>query len=82
MDYKKPKYPRRRRLTKEDEKLAQRIKELRTQQGLSQEELSGRLGHNLAYIAYIETLRSGLSLPILYKLAKVLQVQVRDLFTF
>jgi len=74
--------PRRRKLRREDKKLAKRIRELRIERKMSQEELSLRLGHNVSYIAYVETHRSGLSLPTLYKIAKIFKVQVRDLFTF
>ncbi|HUW22395.1 MAG TPA: helix-turn-helix transcriptional regulator [Candidatus Bathyarchaeia archaeon] len=76
------KQPRRRKLKREDKKLAKRIREVRKERGLSQEELSLRLGHNVSYIAYVETNRSGVSLPTLYKIAKILKVKVRDLFTF
>ncbi len=78
----KKRYPKRRKLIKEDRKLSQRIRELRTEQKMTQEELSGRLGRNLSYIAFIESGRNGLSLPVLYRLAKVFGVKVRDLVTF
>lgn len=70
----------RRKLTREDKKLAKRIRELRIERGLTQEELSGLLGASLSYIAYIETHRRGLSLPMLYKVAKVLSVPMAKLF--
>ena len=46
-------------LTKEDKRLAQRIKEIRGEKRMSQEELSNRIGANLSYIAYLETGRRG-----------------------
>ena len=55
---------------------------MRIERGLSQEELSLRLGFNVSYIAYVETHRSGVSLPTLYKIAKIFEVKVKDLFTF
>ncbi len=70
----------RRKLTREDKKLAGNIRRLRIERGLTQEELSGMLGANLSYIAYIETHRRGLSLPMLYKIAKLLGVSVAKLF--
>lgn len=70
----------RRKLTREDKKLAKKIRGLRIKQGLTQEKLSGLLGANLSYIAYIETHRRGFSLPMLYKVAKVLGVPVAKLF--
>ncbi len=70
----------RRKLTPNDKKLARTLKGLRVERGLSQEELAGRMGANLSYIAYVETLRRGMSLPMVYKAAQVLGVKVKDLF--
>ena len=72
----------RRKLNKYDKALAKKIRALRIEQGLSQEELAGRLGVNLSYITYIETLRRGMSLPMVYKVAQILGVKVKDLFEF
>ena len=69
-----------RKLTRGDKKLAKRIRGLRIKQGLTQEKLSVLLGANPSYIAYIETHRRGLSLPMLYKVAKILDVPVAKLF--
>ncbi len=81
--YTQKKTIRRRKLSKEDKKLAQRIRRLRIERGITQEDLSGRLGHNLSYMAYIETYRSGLSLKTVYKIAKILGVKkLKDLFDF
>ncbi len=76
------KAPRRRKLSKEDKKLADRIRALRLERNITQEELSGRLGFNLSYIAYVETYRSGVSLPTVFKLARLFGVEVKDLFEF
>ncbi len=75
-------FPRRRNLTREDKRIADRIRKLRLERGITQEELSARLGHNLSYITYVETYRSGLSLPTLYKIAKILGVKLRELIDF
>ena len=69
-------------LTNEDKKLSQRIKELRKEKEISQEELSNRIGANLSYVVYFETGRRGTSLPKLYKIAKALGVKTKDLFDF
>lgn len=61
----------RRNLKREDKQLANQIRALRTTQGMTQEELSARLG-----------LSRGLSLPVVYRIAKVFGVRVRDLFRF
>jgi DNA-binding XRE family transcriptional regulator len=71
-----------RKLTREDRALGERIQLLRRKRELTQEELSERLGKNASYIAYIETHRRGLSLPMVYKIARVLKVKLRDLFDF
>jgi len=74
--------PKQRKLTKEDKALAEKIQRLRREQGLSQEELSVKLGKHASYIVYIETGRRGLSLPMVYKLARILRVAVKELFDF
>lgn len=71
-----------RQLSKEDHLLADRIKELREQTGLSQQKLSQMIGKYDSYIAYIEERRRGLSLTSLYAVAKALKVKVGDLFVF
>ena len=81
MDAKKT-VKKRRKLRVQDKKLAQRIRELRIENNMTQEELGEKLKVNLSYVAYIETFRRGVSLPILYKVAKVFNVKVKDLFTF
>jgi transcriptional regulator with XRE-family HTH domain len=73
---------RRRKLTREDKRIADRIRKLRLERRITQEDLSARLGHNLSYIAYVETYRSGVSLPTLYKIAKIFGVKLRDLIDF
>lgn len=78
----KGRYHKRRKLTCSDLKLAERIRQIRKERGFTQEKLAENLGLNLSYIAYIETGKRGLSLPVLYKMARVLKVKVRDLFTF
>jgi transcriptional regulator with XRE-family HTH domain len=69
-----------RKLTREDRKLAKRIKDLRRQRGMSQYDLSLLLGKNHNYISYIETGRRAVSLPMVYRIAKALRVSVKDLF--
>lgn len=75
-------YPmtKRRRLRREDKQLADRIRALRQAQGMTQEELSARIGVSPTYIAHVETHRRGLSLPVLYRLAKVFGIPLRDFF--
>jgi len=77
----KAKKPARRKLTREDVLLAQRIKQLRKERGLSQEELSDILGMNTLYITQVEAKQQGLSLPMLYRIAKVLNIPLSALFS-
>jgi len=77
----KAKKPARRKLTREDVLLAQRIKQLRKERGLTQEELSDILGMNTLYITQVEAKQQGLSLPMVYRIAKVLNVTLSELFS-
>jgi len=79
---KQPKKPARRVLTKEDRLLAQRIKQLRKQLGLTQEELSDLLSMNTSYITQVEAKQQGLSLPMVYRLAKVFHLTLQEFFSF
>src|SRR5205085_784922 len=76
------KKPARRALNKEDVLLAQRIKQLRRERGLTQEELSDLLGKHALYITQVEAKQQGLSLPMLYKIAKVFNLSLKELFSF
>lgn len=71
----------RRKLTKEDVLLAQRIKQLRQERGFTQEELSDLLGMNTAYITQVEAKQQGLSLPMVYRLAKIFHLSLHELFS-
>ncbi len=74
--------PARRKLTKEDKLLARKIKQLRKSRGLTQGELSDLIGMNTSYITQVETGQQGLSLPMVYRLAKVFDVSLENLFSF
>ncbi len=76
------KKPARRELTKEDALLAQRIKKLRRERGLTQEELSDLLGMNALYITQVEAKQQGLSLPMVYRIAKIFNLSLQDFFSF
>src|SRR6266487_1915511 len=77
----KAKKPARRKLIKEDMLLAQRIKQFRKERGLTQEELSDILGMNTLYITQVEAKQQGVSLPMVYRIAKVLNIPLRALFS-
>jgi DNA-binding XRE family transcriptional regulator len=82
LTHNKAKKPARRKLAKEDTLLAGRIKQLRKARGLTQEELSDVLGMNTLYITQVEAKQQGLSLPMVYRIAKVLHVPLKELFSF
>lgn len=82
MEVNKKEYHKRRKLTCNDLRLSARIRQLRKERGLTQEKLAENLGLNISYVAYIETGKRGLSLPVLFKVAKVFKVKVKDLFNF
>jgi transcriptional regulator with XRE-family HTH domain len=76
------KRPARREFMKEDVLLAKRIKRLRRDRGLTQEELSDLLGMNTSYITQVEAKQQGLSLPMVYRLAKIFHLSLSEFFSF
>jgi Predicted transcriptional regulators len=74
--------PARRKLTKEDKFIAQRIKQLRKARGLTQEELSEILAMNTSYITQVEAGHQGLSLPMIYLVTKIFHLSLKDFFSF
>jgi transcriptional regulator with XRE-family HTH domain len=64
------------------ELLGSRIKELRKSKGLSQNELSEKVGIDSKHLSRIEVGRGYPSLDTLDKAAKALDVEIRDFFEF
>ena len=62
--------------------LANNIKKYRKQKGLSQNELAECLGISREHLAKIETTKRCMSLKLLFKLSEILDILMRDLFTF
>lgn len=62
------------------ELLGARIKELRKTRGLSQEELSEKIGIDPKHLSRIEVGSSYPSLGTIERIAKALEVEVKDLF--
>lgn len=62
------------------QKVGKNIKRLREKRGLSQEELAHRTGLYRTYIGHLENARYSPSAYVLYKIAKALKVELRDLF--
>lgn len=63
-------------------KLGKRIQYLRQQRGLSQENLAEALNIAPTSLSYVETGRGFMSLPTLEKLAKVLDIEIYEIFRF
>ncbi len=59
--------------------IGQRIRKFRKAHGLSQEELSEKVGISTTHMSHIETGNTKLSLPVLVLLAQILQVRTDDL---
>lgn len=60
--------------------LGRRIKRLREERGLSQEELAGRSDIHVTYLSGVENGKRNPSLLILYRLAEALEVSLSSLF--
>ena len=65
-----------------DKQLADKIRWYRRNNSLTQEQLSEKLGVNLTYVSSVERYKRGVSLSILYKLSRIFQIRVKDLFDF
>lgn len=68
-------------LTKKEftKKLGERLKELREQKGVSQEELADLAGFYRTYIGHIENARYSPSAYVLYKIAEALKIDLSEL---
>lgn len=63
-------------------KFGQRIRELRKEKGMTQEQLSFEIDADNSYIANIENAHRDIPLSRIYKISKVLDVPLKDLFDF
>jgi transcriptional regulator with XRE-family HTH domain len=69
-------------ITKKDIQLGKNIKRIRRNKNLTQEKLAEMVKVTPKYIQYIESGKRSPSLKSLYKIAKALDVQVKDLMPF
>jgi putative transcriptional regulator len=67
------------RLTNNDKKIGKRIRKLRKEIGLKQEELAESLNITPQHLCYIENGKRRPSLPLARKLSKVLNITLGDL---
>ena len=61
---------------------AQRIKQLRLAQGLSQEELAFKCGLDRTYIGRLENLKRNPTLPVIAKIAAAFNMEAWELLKF
>lgn len=71
-----------RKVTKADYRLGRQIQKIRKLKGLTQEQLAENVGVSTTWIGYIETGYKKPNLKLLYKIARVLDVKVKDIFPF
>ena len=62
-------------------KFGQRVRQLRYQEGYSQEEVADRAGVHRTYIGMIERAEKNITLLKIEKVAKALNIRLTDLFT-
>lgn len=62
--------------------LAKRLKEIRAEKGISQEELAYRSELTLSQIARIETTKTNPTISTLFKIIRTLEICPSDLFNF
>jgi transcriptional regulator with XRE-family HTH domain len=58
----------------------ERVRELRKEKGLSQEELSFKTGLHRTYIGMIERAEKNITLTNIEKIAKALDIDIKNLF--
>lgn len=62
--------------------LAKRLKEIRAEKGISQEELAYRSELTLSQIARIETVKTNPTISTLFKITRTLDISPSELFNF
>jgi len=62
-------------------KFGNKVRQLRTEKGWSQEELSFKSGFHRTYIGMVERAERNISLKNIERIAKTFDVEIQDLFT-
>jgi len=70
------------KVTKQDYRLGRRIQRLRNEKEVTQEKLAEKVGVSTTWIGYIETGYRRPNLKMIYKIARALSVNVKDIFPF
>ena len=68
------------KVTTVSKRIGRRIRQIREEKGITQEDLAGEAGLNRAYVGYIERGERNPSTSTLEKIAKSLKVALKDLF--
>lgn len=68
--------------TKQDYRLGRKIQKIRQEKELTQEKLADKVGVSTTWIGYIETGYRRPNLKMIYKIARALGVNVKDIFPF
>lgn len=71
-----------RKVTKNDIRLANRIRRLRKQQGLTQEQLAEKVHVSTTHVGLVETGKRKFGLKTLQRVSNVLGVKVKDLIPY
>lgn len=70
------------KITKQDLQLGRKIQKVRKEKDLTQEELAEKIGVSTTWIGYIETGYRRPNLKMIYKVARALNVKVKDIIPF
>lgn len=70
------------KITKQDYRLGRKIQKIRQEKDLTQEKLAEKVGVSTTWIGYIETGYRRPNLKMIYKIARALGVNVKDIFPF
>lgn len=70
------------KITEQDYRLGRKIQKIRKVKGLTQEQLAEKVKVSTTFIGYVETGYRRPNLKMIYKLARALDVKVKDIFPF
>lgn len=70
------------RITKQDYRLGRKISRVRREKDMTQEQLAEKVGVSTTWIGYIETGYRRPNLKMIYRIARALNIKVKDIFPF
>ena len=70
------------KVTEQDYRLGRKIQKIRKSEGITQERLAEKMRVSTTFIGYVETGYRRPNLKMIYKIARVLGVRVKDIFPF